>query len=221
MTQRLDQLDTFALHPADRWRRTKQAIRSAAASTRNAALAARPKSGLARAQRAIQLARAIHRHDGKAVAGLLRRWPELRDIITAQRGDITVNDGARLQRLISDAIQAFSTQLNDADTSPGKASGRTPHRHAQIAAWLRLRVPHMRRRWLAGVTPPHDATADHNNATTDPADALATHWRAAFQPAVTNRRLGRALARTFIFADPDDMWPLPTSRSIGKALRRA
>lgn len=166
--------------------------RSAAAATRNAALAARPKSGLALAQRAIQLARAFHRNDGKAAADLRRRGPEIRDVISTQGGGITVHDADRLQQLVSDAIRAGPILTDDADAQPSKPTKRTPHRRAQIAAWLRLWVPHMRRRWLAGVTPPQDADAHPADAAEDPADALATPWRSAVQPAATNRRLGRS-----------------------------
>lgn len=172
VTQRLDKVDGLALHPCDLWRRTTQAIRCAAAATRNAALAARPKSGLALAQRAIQLARAVHRNDGKTAVDLRRRWPELREAISVRDGGTQVLDPPLLQRLLSDAIRAGSTLNADADGSAHEPDKLAPHRRALIASWLRLWVPHMRRRWLAGIVPQHDADTQ---PTADLADALAAH----------------------------------------------
>lgn len=220
VTQRLLKIDATALHPADIWRRTKQAIRCAAAATRNAALSAHPKSALALAQRAIQLSRALHRRDASAIATLRRRLPDIRHAVQVAGRSVRVTNADALQRFVAEAIRKGST-LTDADepTRPG----RTPthaHRRAQVAAWLRLWVPHMRRRWLADVVPtPSDADVTAG-PTTDAATALADYWRTTFRPAASNRRLGALLAQSFVRSDPDDEWPLPTASAIGRAIRR-
>lgn len=220
VAQMLANLDAAALHPADLWRRTKQAIRCAAAATRNAAFSAPPRSPLAQAQRAIQLARAIHRGDARAVATLRRRLPAIRDAVRVSGPSVRVTNAGEIQRFIANAICCGSTH-HDAD-GPSHQDQKFKHsrRRAQVSAWLRRWVPHMRRRWLAGIVPSPDDADAAQGAPNNAATSLANYWRATFRPASTNQRLGKLLAQTFVADDPDDEWPLPTAAAIGRALRR-
>lgn len=175
---------------------------------------------LAKAQRALQLARGIHRADARAVALLRRRWPDIQEVGKVDGHTITIDDPDALQTTIADAIRNGSTRRDDADAGHRDPPPPAHHRRKQVGAWLGLWTPHMRRRWLAGVVPSHADADDNASAPPDTATPLARYWRDTFRPAATNRRLGRALARTFVHDDPNDEWPLPTASTIGRALRR-
>lgn len=57
--QRIDKLRIETITPVERWRRVEQALRAAAAATRNAVLASQPASPQACVQRAMQLVSAL------------------------------------------------------------------------------------------------------------------------------------------------------------------
>lgn len=211
--QRLDSMGLHALAPMERWRRCKQALKAAAAATRDALLAAQPTSPQACAQRAMQLVRGLHRDGPKQVSDMRRRWATIQPLIERQRNGYRILDHDGLSRAIRDAIVGGPHQHDDAGTLGQRPQGapRSDFRKDRADAW------HMQRRWLAGVTT--EATTEAPAMST--AEALAAHWSSTFVPAATDRWLTGGLARIFIHPHHQDEWPTPTAAGSGRHLGRA
>lgn len=227
--RRLDAMHMEALHPHDALRRTKQAIRSAAAATRDRCLRRRPTTPEEFTQLGLQLARALARGDMAMVNKATRKWPAARAALCTTDGVTTITDRDAMTRLIGQAIAdptALATGGHSA-TTPGTRRGDAPTHDARSAQrrWMRLWVPHMQRQWLARVVLPTD---DPDDATTtnemDPADIRARlqgYWADQFQPRHMNERLSIAMARTYIRPADTTGWPSPSPDAIKASLRRA
>lgn len=76
--------------------RTRQAIRSAAATARNAALLHPPRRPHELRQTAVQTIRALHRRDAYTLRRELDRWPAIRPHVHVAGGAIRITDEAKL-----------------------------------------------------------------------------------------------------------------------------
>lgn len=113
--ERLRHIPLAALEPGDAHRRCVQAIRAAAAATRNACLDRGVRTPDERRQVAIQLARAIHRADPAGAMKALRAWPDARKYADATTTSFVVTNRTALEKLIGEAI---------ADADETQADGR-------------------------------------------------------------------------------------------------
>lgn len=88
-----------------------------------------------------------------------------------------------------DTMFAQAEELRGHDRSRPPRRPHDGRRHALLAKWQRLWVPHMQRQWLGRIVA-DDALDDDGSAPQDDArdirEALTRHWGPAFTPTVTD-----------------------------------
>lgn len=147
--RRLDDVHLESLHPHDALRRTKQAIRSAAATTRARCLRRRPTTPREYTMLGLQLARALARNDMAMTRKVAQTWPAALATIETIDGVTRVTDLAALTKLIGTAIADPTTLATPAGGTTTPADRRrNATRYDERSAkrrWVRLWVPHMQR----------------------------------------------------------------------------
>lgn len=156
VSKRLDAIPD-GLHPADAWRRTKQAMTAAAQTTLRAALAAKPKCPAQGLTVLMQLSRAIARGDGRMARLAIRSLPQFAEAVSVTGDcDVAIVD-ARLLDSAATAIVRVAhlapTDLCDARQSP-LGGGTAPIRHRAQHQWAQLWLPFGRRSAIAEVLLP-------------------------------------------------------------------
>lgn len=154
--RRLEGVHVESLHPHDALRRSKQAIRGAAATTRNKCLRRRPTAPHEYTQLGLQVARALARHDMTMVCKIARTWPAVRATITSTDGVATITDLPALTKLIGMAIAdptLLTTRAGDTTKASARRSNTQDHdARGPQRRWMRLLVPHRQRQWSSRPT---------------------------------------------------------------------
>lgn len=225
-------LDRLPLN--DALRRTKQIMRVSAARARDSILARDPAAKLSRRLLALQAVLALHRGEVRTLERTIREWPALEGVMNIDLASQTVviQDETKLQILLAEAIQEGGTEEEKQDSerqTPTGVRGRNvgknsrQRKEAQMRRWAGLWAPHRQRRWLSGVTMDPDEGDEQQQTRVatgerEVARALADYWATRFATPVTDDRLARAIARTFVPKLPKQRWPLPTLHDVGTAL---
>lgn len=211
------------LHPNDLLRRTKQAIRVASARARDRCLAAHPRPPTARAQLALQVARAAHSADLAILSRCLRRWPALRALATVTTDSVRFTDFTAFYELLASAL-ALAPGSTDfcRDASGAKDSTPSPADTLRSTrSWLRLWLPFAQRTWVATVLPSDGPpTGDGPPDERSPAEILRDHWAPKFAPRECDATLAGALIRVFLPPAPPLVWEPPTIAEVRDFLFR-
>lgn len=220
--------------PAAHLRRTKQAMRAAAAAARDNHMRARPTDARSRLQCAIQAARAHELRQPRALLRAIGDWSELRCACRATHDSLEVVDEA----LVRSALSATTRAGNDAATPACGAHAKRANQSALATSrtatvrWERLWAPHRQRQWLARVLPlrseaPPAAGDNTDERSTSDVDnvfnaaRLAEYWGTQFRATPIGERLASALVRRVLPPlHPTEAAPFP-SAAFGAAARRA
>lgn len=225
-------------------RRTKQVLRTTAATVRNLCLHRRPRSSGEVLQVALQTARAIHRCDEAALRREASRWPALAKYVVDDGASVRVGATKAVQKLLGEALTApdalASHRRPGAEVSSGaRRSEQCGHMTKAMAAnvllrpaqrrWYGLWVPHMRRQWLGRVMPPGDEQEEAAGGQaadarmSDAAEsnrALRDHWGPIFAERPIDEDLADELIRRHVHpAEGHSVMP-PTTTMIRATLRR-
>lgn len=140
VTKRIDAIPS-GLHPADAWRRTRQAMTATARTTLRAALAAKPMCPAQSLTAFMQLSRAIAHGDGRMGRLAIRALPQLADAIAITGDcDIAVVNPQLPDTAATTMVRAAHlapTDLRDARQSP-LGGGTAPTRHRAQQQWTQL-----------------------------------------------------------------------------------
>lgn len=192
-TQRLARIAP-GLHPAEFWRRTKQQLRAAAATTRN------------ESPEGCGCASPVCRAGHPSPLSWRRSWPPARSAAMAG------------PTFLAAALHAGHTASAAAGAASGTpARGSLQRSEARARHWLRLCMPHMQRPWLAGVVTDEGLELPAQGT----ASALREHWEPVLQSASIDRRLAGAMTRRLMAPAPPSPWPPPSDAPVGEHLARA
>lgn len=123
---RLDRIPYVTISTVDALRRTRQAIRGAAASVRNATLSRTPKRPQELRKPAVQTLRAPHRRDAQALRREMPRWLAIRSFIRIADDAVVILDPKTLYATLGTAALHPDMMFSQLDETAGaRTSSKT------------------------------------------------------------------------------------------------